>query len=59
MQRMHLVHRKSEAYSDFVGKSEFLEPIGLRAQTLKFSLARTAVFCWMSLSSSKINLTEL
>lgn len=56
---MHLVHRKSEAYSDFVGKSEFLEPIGLRAQTLKFSIARIAVFCWMSLSSSKINLTEL
>ena len=35
---MHLLHRKSEAYSDFVGKSEFSEPMGLTAQVLKFSI---------------------
>lgn len=35
---MHLLQRKSEAYSDFVGKSEFLEPVGLTAQVLKFSI---------------------
>lgn len=46
---MHLLLRKSEAYSDFVGKSEFLEPLGLTAQVLNFSIASTGEVLWLFL----------
>jgi len=38
MQKMHFLHRKSEAYSVFVGESEFSDPVRLTAQVLKFSI---------------------
>lgn len=38
MQRVHLLHRQSEAYSDLLGKREILELVGLTAQVSKFSI---------------------
>lgn len=38
MQRVHLLHRQSEAYSDLLDKREFFESVGLTAQVSKFSV---------------------